>query len=299
MDFQQYPKIRRLGTAETAGILEGDVYVQEKIDGANASIWFSNDAIQIGSRRRHLPPDESFRGFREWQQERSSTLVDLFTQHPTARLYGEWLVPHTIRYDDSAYSKFYLFDVVFDGETWLDLPAVNAFAQTWSFDVPEYHGRFTNPTPEQLEEFVGKSVLGKSGEGVVLKNPNFINQFGAHQYAKIVTESFKESNAVNFGGNNKHSDSYWEIYVMNKWMTLPRVKKVVQKLNATIEGGVGIEHTGRVINTAYHDLLEEEIWAIQKKVGTLNFKTLAKVCQRKAARLFHDLLAGFNSVVYE
>ena len=39
MTFKKYPKIHRLGKEETEGILDGVCYIEEKLDGANASIW--------------------------------------------------------------------------------------------------------------------------------------------------------------------------------------------------------------------------------------------------------------------
>jgi hypothetical protein len=39
MPFQRYEKIIALGKEETDGILNGDVWISEKIDGSNTSIW--------------------------------------------------------------------------------------------------------------------------------------------------------------------------------------------------------------------------------------------------------------------
>ena len=72
MEFKTYPKIHRLGKEETDGLIEGTeetlfLTIQEKIDGANTSIWMDKDGVvQCGSRTRQLPADESFNGFVEW-----------------------------------------------------------------------------------------------------------------------------------------------------------------------------------------------------------------------------------------
>jgi len=53
--FLKYPKIHRLGKSETEGILDGQCYIQEKIDGANTSIWMDEDGtIHCGSRNNDL-----------------------------------------------------------------------------------------------------------------------------------------------------------------------------------------------------------------------------------------------------
>ena len=49
---KEYPKIKRLGVEETEGILNNEVIIQEKIDGANLSVWMENVEIYVGSRTR-------------------------------------------------------------------------------------------------------------------------------------------------------------------------------------------------------------------------------------------------------
>ena len=66
MNFKKYPKIHRLGKDETLGILDGDCHTQEKIDGANASIWLGDDGdIRCGSRNNDVT-EGSFNGLVEY-----------------------------------------------------------------------------------------------------------------------------------------------------------------------------------------------------------------------------------------
>jgi len=39
-----------------------------------------------------------------------------------------------------------------------------------------------------------------------------------------------------------------------------------------------------------------KIWTTQKKVPVLNFKHLSRLAQRKAAQIYHDILANSISV---
>ena len=299
MSFKKYPKVHRLGKEETEGILEGTVHIEEKIDGANVSIWLDKrDEITCGSRNRELT--EGFSGFVDYVKSNES-LKQLFAQYPTLRLYGEWLVRHTIAYNETAYKQFYLFDVTImkDGEEVEEFwprEDVHKLANEFGIRFPEYHGSFENPTIEQLQPFVGKSVLGEVGEGIVLKNMLFRDKFGNHNYAKIVTEAFKEDNGVTFGGNNKHSDTYWEMYITNKYMTLARIEKCMNKIQPTVEHKLDMADIPRIANTAYHDMLTEEIWEIAKKVGTVDFKALKRVATKKAVQIYKDVLTGDVSV---
>lgn len=296
--FKRYPKIHRLGKEETDGILLGKVHLEEKIDGANGQIWVDKRGeITCGSRNRELA--EGFNGFVDYIKEHKG-INKLLKEHPEYRLYGEWLVRHTLQYKESAYQNFYLFDIttIKDGEEQEDFftkEEVVKIADEYGICRPEYHGSFENPTEEQLNEFVGRSTLGEKGEGIVLRNHEFRDKFGNHNHAKIVTQDFKESNAVTFGGNNKHSDTYWEMWIINKYINASRVRKIIHKLEPEL-GKLELQHTPRVANTVYHDVLTEEIWEIAKNAGHVDFNNLKRLAMRKAVQVYKDLLSGDVSV---
>jgi hypothetical protein len=300
--FKKYPKIHRLGKEETDGILFGDCHIQEKLDGANTSIWLDKRGeITCGSRNREL--SEGFNGFVDYVQE-NEPIKKLLTEHPGYRLYGEWLVRHTISYNETAYKKFYLFDiaVVGDGEEdeeFLPIHKVVEIADEYGIARPEYHGMFTNPSIEQLTSFAGKSTLGEQGEGIVIKNESFTDKWGNHNYAKMVTEKFKEENGITFGGNNKHSETYWEMYIVNKYVTLGRVRKIMNKLQPEIDERLDLKHIPRITSMVYHDILTEEMWDIAKKVQGVNFNTLKRVANAKTIQIYKDILNNDLSVAYQ
>lgn len=291
--FVSYPKIYRLGREENDGLLDNEIVVQEKVDGANTSIWLEDGVIKMGSRTRLLG-DESFNGFCEYVREHEG-IVKLLADFPQMRLFGEWLVRHTISYKETAYKKFYIFDILFDGNTWADQEKVQQIALDYGIDYPQVFMR-GKLTEEEIKAFVGKTNLGDKGEGVVIKCVTFVNKFGDHSYAKIVTEKFKENNALIFGGNNKHSDTYQEMRVVNKYCTLSRVEKIIHKIQPEIDRRISIEHTPRIANSCYHDMLTEEIWEIQNSVAKVDFKVLKRLCTKKFIQIFHDLLNDNLSV---
>ncbi len=310
MAFRKYRKIHRLGAEENEGILIGKCAVQEKIDGANTSVWFEDGFIRCGTRTQIINggDKDTFNGFLHYVQTEES-FKKIFAAFPTLRLYGEWLVRHTISYKETAYRQWYLFDYVdrdseeikTEGEDrersrYAYPDEVYTLAETFGFKTPKLFGIFENPTIDQIKGFVGQTDLGDKGEGVVIKNFDFVNKFGDQEYAKIVTEDFKENNAIVFGGNNKHSDNYWEMYVVNKYMTLPRIQKIMNKIQPTVDRRLGMPHTARIIQTAYHDLITEEAWEIQKKCPKIDFKILSRVATRKAAQIYHDILNDSISV---
>ncbi len=304
MKFKEYPKIYALHKEECEGILEGLCHVQEKVDGANASIWFDADdnAIHYGSRSRDLYlANDNFNGFGDWVKAHPK-LPAFFSKYPMARLNGEWLVRHTIGYNELSYKKFYLFDIMIeDGENeeMLNLEIMYELADEYDIPAVELIGNFDSPTLEDIKTHAGKSILGPKGEGLVIKNPTFVNKYGSRGHAKFVTQEFKEDNAVTFGGNNKHSEAYEETYYMNKFMTLARVQKVLHKLESKL-GKLSEKNIPEIMGTCFHDVISEEGWVLAKEMSTtgkpFNFKTFKSLCDRKSKSIFFEILTGDISV---
>lgn len=312
----KYPKIKRLGDEDNDGILLGTVHVQEKIDGANVSIWLEDGEVKCGSRTRIL--EGGFNGFVDYVKAHEG-INKLLAQNPLWRLYGEWLVRHTVHYNETAYKQFYLFDIfdmpdefvaseseeeqeaercIVRQGRWLALENVYSAAESFGILTPKLFATLENPSPDEVEKFAGESDLGAKGEGVVLRNPDFINKWGDRNLAKVVTQEFKEDSAIVFGGNNKHSETYFEMKMVNQCMTIARIKKIMSKLQSENEKRLGAEQTGRIIQTAYHDMFEEEMWNFVKKHSPIDFRNLQKLACRKAARIYHDILNGHESVAY-
>lgn len=296
--FIKYPKIHRLGKDETDGVLNGRCYVQEKADGSNASIWLGEDGnLCFGSRNNDVTDgsNKSFRNLIAYGREHSG-INQFFKDNPNLRLYGEWLVRHSISYSETAYNKFYLFDIMDEDEKFLDIEKVYKYAEQYDILTPQLFGVFDNPTEEQLQEYAGKTNLGVEGEGIVIKNLDFVNRFGNLCYAKIVTQNFKEANAVTFGGNNKHSETYWEMWAVNKFATLARVQKIMHKMESKIGEKLELKHTSMIVGSSYHDMITEEAWEISKKAVSINFRKLKTLAGKKFQQIYKDVLADDISV---
>lgn len=253
MQFKPYNKIHALHKEECEGILEGTCYIQEKVDGANASIWLGDDGeIHYGSRSRDLfLANDNFNGFGDWVRAHPQ-LKFFFKQYPAIRINGEWL-----------------------------------------------DGKFENPSMELIRSFAGQSVLGEKGEGVVVKNLSFRNKFGDVNFGKYVTQEFKEDNGVTFGGNNKFSETYEEMYFVNKFVTLPRVEKTTHKLES-MEGKLSEKHIPRVMGMVFYDVMSEEgndmANHLAKNGADFNFKKFRELCNKKSKSIFMELLTGDVSV---
>ena len=157
----------------------GDVYVFPKLDGTNASAWWDPEtgAPACASRRRRIAPEDDNAGFAQWVQfsDEAAGVRQAIHAHPSWILYGEWLVPHTLKtYREDAWRRFWVFDV-FNRETerFVDYPTYSEALSSSDVDVIEPQCLIETPSEEQLRREVdGNTYLicdgMGSGEGVGL-----------------------------------------------------------------------------------------------------------------------------------
>lgn len=117
MEFRKYQHIERFGTMEVENIELGMCYIFPKIDGTNSSVWLGDDGlVHAGSRKRELSFENDNAGFMNAITQ-DHRIVRYLLKHPSHRLFGEWLVPHSLKtYRDDAWRKFYIFDVCVDAD---------------------------------------------------------------------------------------------------------------------------------------------------------------------------------------
>lgn len=294
---KNYWKIHALHKEECEGILNWLCYIQEKIDGANASVWNESGVLHCWSRTRDLTlAGDGFNGFieyvtlsQEWEGIRK-----YLKEYPQHRLYGEWLVKHTINYNEVNYKHFYLFDIE-DGE-WnrIDINLVINIADEYHIKCAEVFLLKSDPTLDDIKRYAWLTKLWDKWEGVVIKNPYFINKFGNRQYAKYVTQDFKEDNAIVFGGNNKSSEKYCEQYYVNKFVSIPRVQKIMQKIFSSTDEKPDMKHIPRIMESVFYDVISEEWYTIAKEMAKKNkyfdfngFKTLV---DKKSKYIYIEIL---------
>ena len=289
----KYNKIYALGKDETENYLNHKISVWEKIDGANSSVWLEDGVMKFGSRNQEVT---TFNGFPEYCKKHEG-INNYLKAHPTHRLFGEWLVRHTLAYNPLNYNHFYLFDIMDETGYYRDPELVSKIAEDYKIRSPKFFGAGIFTLPE-IMEFVGKTELGAKGEGVVIKNAKYTNKFGIRpQYAKIVTQEFKEDNGITFGGNNKHSETYWEMYFVNKYVTVPRVMKVIQKLESLTNVKCELKDIPRIVGTVTHDIYEEEIGEMRKHKGaSINFGKQDMLFSKKIIQVYKDILAEDISI---
>lgn len=276
MEFIKYQHLERFGTAETQGIDIGLCYVFPKIDGTNSQLWWSN-GLQAGSRNRHLSIDSDNAGFYNWALSQEK-FEKFFKSHPELRLYGEWLVPHTLKtYNKTAWNNFYVFDVM-KGENYLHYENYKAILDEFEIEYIPPICKVENPSYERLINQLEKNGYliedGKgTGEGIVIKNYGYVNKFGRQTWAKIVKNEFKAKHAKCDVTEIKESKII-EQEIVNKFVIDVLVNKEVAKID--LEVGWSSKQIPRLLNTIFYCLVKEEMWNILKefKNPTIDFKRL-------------------------
>jgi len=291
MEFTKYQHIERLGTPETNFILMGTCYIFPKIDGTNSQIWYDG-RICCGSRNRSLVDGEDNHGFREWVNQNESVFLPFFTENPLLILYGEWLVPHNLKtYRPDAWRKFYVFDVSNEGGL-LPYDEYQPMLEKFGIDYIPPLAITENPTVESITGMLERNVYliedGKgSGEGVVIKNYDYQNQYGRQTWAKIVKNEFKEKHWSN-DPTKVHAPDQIEEKIAGKYITEALVEKEYAKIAAE---GWSSKMIPRLLNTIFYCLIKEESWNFVKehKNPVIDFKNLNQWVIRKIKEIKPEL----------
>lgn len=289
--FKKYQHVEKFGNDEVLGIELGKAYIFPKLDGTNASLWQANEFndypysegvpfICGGSRNRQLTIDNDNAGFYK-ECLFDSRYEYWFNKYSHLRLYGEWLVPHTIKtYREDAWHKFYIFDVYNDKtDSYLTYEEYKPLLEEFDLDYIPPLAIIKNGTYESFVHQLSNNILfikdGEGvGEGIVIKNYDFYNKFGKQVWAKIITSEFKEKHYKEMGCPESEK-TMLEERISNDYVTTALVDKTYAKIHNEMDGWTS-KYIPRLLETIYHDLITEELWSILKeyKNPTINFTTL-------------------------
>lgn len=315
--FRRYDHLVRLGHRSVEHIEIGLVHVFPKLDGTNGSVWSDGqESVFCASRRRVLALDDDNAGFMAWvmsDEEKARALRNFTLDYPEWIVYGEWMVPHTLRtYRQETWRRFWVFDV-YDRErgTYVSFEEYEPLLRQYGQDIIEPLCTILDPSQEQLVAQCETNTYLISegagvGEGVVLKN--YAWREHGRPWAKVVRNVFKEKAARVHGTLEKHGEFQIEVAIAEEFCTPHLVGKTRAKVALDVANQVDedthdpnwqqhieAEHRGRVIpqllGRVFHDLIEDELWAILKKYKnpTIDFKKLQARVILQTKALAEDL----------
>ena len=286
MEFRKYQHVERFGTTEVEGIEMGICYVFPKIDGTNSSVWLGEDGtLRAGSRTRELSLEKDNAGFLR-DISGNEKVKAYLEKHPTHRLFGEWLVPHSLKtYRDDAWRRFYVFDVCVDADNEVGLeylpyevyqPLVAEFDLDYLAPIRIVKNGSREDFVKILDEnnFLIKDGCGV-GEGVVIKNYDFYNRYKRQTWAKIVTSEFREKHHKEMGAPVTNRNPI-EQEIAEEFVTQAFVDKEHAKIVTENDGCWSSKMIPQLLGRVYHELICEEMWNIlrKNKNATINFRAL-------------------------
>lgn len=298
MKYKKYQHVDRLGRQDCEGVLNGKVYIQPKIDGTNSVVYLGEDEqLHCGSRTRELTIEDDNRGFCKTILENGKGLLAYLKKYPNRLIYGEWLVPHTIRYyHPDAWNKFYIFDIYTVDDYTEDGTPIGHYE-----NIEDYHDELdeyikdnpvieqipllailVNPTQNEIANLLkqNKYLLpedsDKIGEGVVIKNYNYRNKYGHIVWGKIVAEEFFGTKEKLRSKNHDAKSCEFEKRIANSYITETAIRKefakVLEMCGIDSAKNITREQRGKVIGMTlqfvYDAFLHDDLITVVKKNKT-------------------------------
>lgn len=235
-----------------------------------------------GSRNRTLSFEYDNAGFYS-AIHTDKRFIAFFNDHPGKRLYGEWLVPHTLKtYKKEAWNKLYVFDVLDESGEFMSYSEYAPILEAYEIEYVPCIAVAEYPVLEKLYHTLNQNTYlledGKGiGEGVVLKNYSFKNKFGRIAFAKMITTEFKEKFHKVMGPNEIKNEYLVEEKIANKYVSSHLVDKIIAKIvNDT--GAFSSRDIPRLLHTVYYDVVREELWEALKEFDNpkIDFKELQR-----------------------
>ena len=286
----KYQHIERLGHADVAGLLDGEVIVQTKLDGASLSVALDPEkGLVIASRNTTVSvggePATGFRGAVEYILAHEG--IRRFLNEHGGILRGEWLVKHTVQYDLQFYGRFYVFDwerPTF-GDAYVHPYVYISLLPNYGIDYIGTRAVLDHPTLADIQALLpGPDEYGaEQKEGLVVKRYDFVNQWGHTVWGKLVMERPpKAPRAV------ADLESGFVAFATDH-LVLKTIHAVAELHNEPPT----VRHLGEVIGRVWYDLLREELpdFVVKRRLKQFDF-TAARAAVADSTRAI--ALAYYN-----
>lgn len=278
MEQKKYMDVVRLGHKSTSEVLNvGDkIVIQEKLDGANASFTLNNGELEVFSRNTKLNDSNTLGGFYNFVMETFNDRKNLLEEDYI--YFGEWLNPHKVKYE--GYEKqFFLFDIYSKSKgKYLPFSQVKEESLDLGLNLIPlfYEGEYKSF--EQLEEYIGKSKLNgmigekNLGEGIVVKNIDYLDKFGKQLFVKLVVDEFREVRKQKKAKNPSEYKNTNEYILAESLTTIARIEKIIYKLRdeGLIKDSIDKKHFATIFKEcnirSWKDILKEESDSITEDI---------------------------------
>ncbi len=237
MDIERVKFGDDLTQANIGGFEVGDlIQISEKIDGANAACRYDIETGKLVafSRKHTLDFGNTLNGF--WNYIQSLNAED-YKDTPNYVIFGEWLIPHTVRYKEEFYKHWYVYDI-YDVEKQMYLPQTEVKAFVEAHGLTYIHVLYEGPfiSWDHCKTFCNSPAYGDTQEGIVCKNQTKLNDPNCRMpfALKIVNESFseikKERHRQKIEDPQKIQAREHAQEIINSIVTKQRIEKEIYKM---------------------------------------------------------------------
>lgn len=240
-------------------LIEGSsIYIQPKLDGSNASIWwdYEKDEICCGSRNHKLSESNTLSGFYNYVQSLTEKQKD-YIRESKKRLYGEWLVPHSISYKKEYYKKFYVFETIdpegnvdFLNKEWISLGGDHVETKSLILNK-EYDPKelYLEISPK-FNSFCPRENNESTHEGIVIKS----DDKNITTWLKVLSPTFKAN-----GSARVQKDGKPEIE-LESLLTPELIKKEYLKLKDDLNLETwDMKFMGNLVKQLYTAVIEDDL----------------------------------------
>jgi RNA ligase-like protein len=246
-ELSSYGKVYGVGHKDLADLLNGEIVVEEKIDGSQFSFSFNESGeLKCRSNGQQLPLIVEYEDVPEGRIELTTTTEKMFRKAVAAAAkrfelaqpgwvyrceYLQSPKHNTLAYERTPKDNLIIFDVMTGPETFLSPEdKANEAARLGLECVPCYYvGKWESDLTYFGEWLKRRSILGGPVEGIVIKNYNRFTSDGKLAKGKIVTEAFKEAHRDQWKVSNPCAKDFVQMLAQSM-RTEARWRKAVQHL---------------------------------------------------------------------
>ncbi len=303
MVFIRYQHVERIDSDEVEGLLDGTCHVFPKMDGSNMCVYSEDGVLRTMSRNVALNGREPFARFAEGHDGICRFVRDF----PGIRLYGEWMVPHTVRsYVPEVWNRWFVFDMMAEdpdaeyaytdakgrgrtlrcgGRTYIPYSEYVPVLESYRIEYVPVIDVLDSPDPHTLLDMADNRNTWMipegcgCGEGIVVKRYDYRSKYGRVTWAKVISSAFSgvkrearmlKRRASESGAGVEHS-------IVVRYMTPDVVNKEYDRIRVE----AGTVEPRRLLGNVWHCLVTESMWDAVKRFRNprVDFDVLRKECE--------------------
>jgi hypothetical protein len=295
-EVPHYTKILKINSRGTEHALEGNVVVQEKVDGSMFRFgWDENGELSMASHHAPLYPESPGKFAPAVEHVMGCTDAIIAKKWYPIWCYCEYLGKPkqiTLAYERVPTNHLVLFDAMYGGGVFASRVMLQEIADLLHIDlIPElYYGIVT--MDDLTDMLTTDSYLGNEKiEGVVVKNYNENIQIGPRLYplfVKYVRPAFQERHGKEWKQNTGKSNlqAYMESFAAE-----PRWVKAIQRMSdeGTLQDAP--RDIGSLVKLVQADIIDEEAANIKEELYRLFIGDITRLSVRGLAEWYKKRLA--------